>query len=984
MSMDHGSAIRDIHRNKKLKVPRVQPGWPNTFLADKVAADYLYSIKLFSWPTGISDGLKGETQELDQEAYSFTASASSHYVKTRRPPKAMSYKHTLTGYPMAKGKLSEDTHDLSPTPSGSSPSQPATERNLTERKKMSVPNLPPPAMGYFSASLNESPQSSSKNTTETPIPFSWTPDKQSDGDIEMKDALAYDPSHSLSPLAKAWCWLSNPSSNAPEHSQLDSPGQTLAKHLLHWQDPHGSTAQGKGIDLPMPSPGYMEKPHAAVTKPFWGIVGKSMAPTQNNSIPRQHDLIQAIPFSTYDVSLLESPSKEEKHLRAFVQQMIQRQCPGCKSTRPPFEIGAIFEHTKKILVSKKHFQVNIKPKTPRASVGSSAGASVEGSAAGTGYGRCEDDDDDDDSTVSGLSRVTDKKNLVLLPELFAKLQQVWPSTTNSSEFDQGPPELLLSMIRRSPLMIKVAELLRNDCVEDVMHHSAVYRAMFDFIQVVVAHPFSAPVVRDSRTAYPFLQTLLPVCFTHQTRPASSKGKDKERALYEPPQETLQSLASLLSPLTEQSRAVMHYMDPGTEDTAEILAMCKRICDLSDKISRPSNVNSTEDTEMSGSACPPTPSRASTTTSSVAARLEETHKRKMDEVRTWLSVNKVAEIETDNWLDEYSFSKELAQTAGSAVKPGRAKRIVYDLATLRTSLPEGIFVRHDSSRLDAMKVLIVGPEGTPYENGLFEFDLFCPLNYPDSPPVMLFKTIGSGRRFNPNLYVDGKICLSLLGTWHGESWCPKTSTLLQLLVSIQSMIFCAEPLWNEPDVDSVLSARASDLYNWEMRADTLVFAMSDWLRARKKDSISGGGAVVANNLWDDVVGKHFELRWRRILETAVRWEKENDMEVDFNKSGLRFIMSKQCAAERFSVGIRRLRGYFAEWARTEEDMALVKVSPEQESQAVPKNVTVVGHETVDDCPEQESQAVPGNVFWPYQEFQNYSHTSASTSDPGPPE
>ncbi|KAK1966869.1 ubiquitin-conjugating enzyme [Colletotrichum sublineola] len=980
----------------------------------------------------------------------------------------MSYKHTLTGYPMAKGKLSEDTHDLSPTPSGSSPSQPATERNLTERKKMSVPNLPPPAMGYFSASLNESPQSSSKNTTETPIPFSWTPDKQSDGDIEMKDALAYDPSHSLSPLAKAWCWLSNPSSNAPEHSQLDSPGQTLAKHLLHWQDPHGSTAQGKGIDLPMPSPGYMEKPHAAATKPFWGIVGKSMAPTQNDSIPRQHDLIQAIPLyvhtlsfdllpSTYDVSLLESPSKEEKHLRAFVQQMIQRQCPGCKSTRPPFEIGAIFEHTKKILVSKKphsvfkcqrrkcrryfcpgcmkesrsatslvqpatgspgpstwccssarlffiflllcgphshprdslasllqDFQVNIKPKTPRASVGSSAGASVEGSAAGTGYGRCEDDDDDDDSTVSGLSRVTDKKNLVLLPELFAKLQQVWPSTTNSSEFDQGPPELLLSMIRRSPLMIKVAELLRNDCVEDVMHHSAVYRAMFDFIQVVVAHPFSAPVVRDSRTAYPFLQTLLPVCFTHQTRPASSKGKDKERALYEPPQETLQSLASLLSPLTEQSRAVMHYMDPGTEDTAEILAMCKRICDLSDKISRPSNVNSTEDTEMSGSACPPTPSRASTTTSSVAARLEETHKRKMDEVRTWLSVNKVAEIETDNWLDEYSFSKELAQTAGSAVKPGRAKRIVYDLATLRTSLPEGIFVRHDSSRLDAMKVLIVGPEGTPYENGLFEFDLFCPLNYPDSPPVMLFKTIGSGRRFNPNLYVDGKICLSLLGTWHGESWCPKTSTLLQLLVSIQSMIFCAEPLWNEPDVDSVLSARASDLYNWEMRADTLVFAMSDWLRARKKNSISGGGAVVANNLWDDVVGKHFELRWRRILETAVLWEKENDMEVDFNKSGLRFIMSKQCAAERFSVGIRRLRGYFAEWARTEEDMALVQVSPEQESQAVPKNVTVVGHETVDDCPEQESQAVPGNVFWPYQEFQNYSHTSASTSDPGPPE
>jgi len=39
------------------------------------------------------------------------------------------------------------------------------------------------------------------------------------------------------------------------------------------------------------------------------------------------------------------------------------------------------------------------------------------------------------------------------------------------------------------------------------------------------------------------------------------------------------------------------------------------------------------------------------------------------------------------------------------------------------------------------------------------------------------------RFNPNLYADGKVCLSLLGTWHsGEAshkWQPASSSLYQV-------------------------------------------------------------------------------------------------------------------------------------------------------------------------------------------------------------
>ena len=49
------------------------------------------------------------------------------------------------------------------------------------------------------------------------------------------------------------------------------------------------------------------------------------------------------------------------------------------------------------------------------------------------------------------------------------------------------------------------------------------------------------------------------------------------------------------------------------------------------------------------------------------------------------------------------------------------------------------------------------------------------------------------KLNPNLYEDGKVCVSLLGTWSGkgtETWTPN-SNMLQLLVSIQGLILVPE-------------------------------------------------------------------------------------------------------------------------------------------------------------------------------------------------
>lgn len=61
----------------------------------------------------------------------------------------------------------------------------------------------------------------------------------------------------------------------------------------------------------------------------------------------------------------------------------------------------------------------------------------------------------------------------------------------------------------------------------------------------------------------------------------------------------------------------------------------------------------------------------------------------------------------------------------------------------------------------------------------------------------------GLRLNPNLYESGKVCLSLLNTWTGsgtEVWNPESSTILQVLLSLQALVLNEKPYFNEAGYD----------------------------------------------------------------------------------------------------------------------------------------------------------------------------------------
>uniref|UniRef100_I3KPE1 (E3-independent) E2 ubiquitin-conjugating enzyme n=1 Tax=Oreochromis niloticus TaxID=8128 RepID=I3KPE1_ORENI len=140
------------------------------------------------------------------------------------------------------------------------------------------------------------------------------------------------------------------------------------------------------------------------------------------------------------------------------------------------------------------------------------------------------------------------------------------------------------------------------------------------------------------------------------------------------------------------------------------------------------------------------------------------------------------------------------------QPAEAKKffstVRKEMALLATSLPDGIMVKTFEDRMDLFSALIKGPTRTPYEDGVFLFDIQLPNIYPAVPPLFRYLSQCSGR-LNPNLYDNGKVCVSLLGTWIGkgtERWTSKSS-LLQVLISIQGLILVNEPYYNEAGFDS---------------------------------------------------------------------------------------------------------------------------------------------------------------------------------------
>jgi len=125
--------------------------------------------------------------------------------------------------------------------------------------------------------------------------------------------------------------------------------------------------------------------------------------------------------------------------------------------------------------------------------------------------------------------------------------------------------------------------------------------------------------------------------------------------------------------------------------------------------------------------------------------------------------------------------------------------------------EGIAVELKDDNLHEWRVYIEGPKETLYEGGIFQLMMKFPNDYPMSPPTVTFVS----DFWHPNVYTDGKVCISILhppgvdemsGELPEERWLP-TQTVTTILLSIISLL--SAPNTSSPaNVDASVEWRKS--------------------------------------------------------------------------------------------------------------------------------------------------------------------------------
>ncbi|XP_036677077.2 uncharacterized protein [Drosophila suzukii] len=131
------------------------------------------------------------------------------------------------------------------------------------------------------------------------------------------------------------------------------------------------------------------------------------------------------------------------------------------------------------------------------------------------------------------------------------------------------------------------------------------------------------------------------------------------------------------------------------------------------------------------------------------------------------------------------SGRLAAAAKNAIPA--VLRLVKELHVMETDPPENTWARPKSmSNLLRWRAKIRGPEGSPYEGGIFELSMSFPEAYPFEAPIVRFTT----PLYHCNVNGLGYICVDILD--EQQCWSPGL-TVDKLLLSLSALLNDADPL-----------------------------------------------------------------------------------------------------------------------------------------------------------------------------------------------
>ncbi|XP_059612083.1 baculoviral IAP repeat-containing protein 6 [Phlebotomus argentipes] len=426
------------------------------------------------------------------------------------------------------------------------------------------------------------------------------------------------------------------------------------------------------------------------------------------------------------------------------------------------------------------------------------------------------------------------------------------------------PPIFFDLLQQSCLIPALCSYLRNDSVLDITRHIPLYRAILQLLRAIALS-----------------NQLVTLLLPQHTENGNSISIAMLLSNMKSCVDTYASRLKFNKKTSAKGRVFVSCVDEGDDEGLALL-----IPDIQDTTFLVLRATNADKLPSAIDNCP-SPERP------MARSIEQRYMEIMKKLQ-FDTFEMITDTENGyRFVVSYHFESNM-RMSGDRYHPVRVKRLAQETVTLSTSLPlsysSSVFVRCDTDRLDVMKVLITGPADTPYANGCFEFDVFFPPDYPNSPMMINLETTGRHTvRFNPNLYNDGKVCLSVLNTWHGrpeEKWNAQTSSFLQVLVSIQSLILVPEPYFNEPGFErsrgTPSGTHSSREYNSNIYQACVRWAMLEQIKN-------------PNPCFKEVIHMHFWLKRNEICTQIEKWIEElskpqyserNGRNISFNSMVLR--------------------------------------------------------------------------------------------------
>jgi len=185
--------------------------------------------------------------------------------------------------------------------------------------------------------------------------------------------------------------------------------------------------------------------------------------------------------------------------------------------------------------------------------------------------------------------------------------------------------------------------------------------------------------------------------------------------------------------------------------------------------------------------------------------------------------------------------------------------------------EGIYYKHDETNILKGYAYISGPENSVYVGGNYFFVFTFPYDYPHKPPKVEFKTSDGLTRFHPNLYRNGKICLSILNTWKGEQWtgCQSIRTILLTILSILD----DKPLLHEPGFTE--SHRDFNSYNQIILFRNIEFSVN---KIMTKTTILSEEIEMFIDMFKDEMMTQFNRKYNNILKVLDEHKDDEQLHI----------------------------------------------------------------------------------------------------------